>query len=313
MMKKKSIREKFEDITLNVIEVGARGGPSTEFNKFPEIINYYGFEPEKEELEKLKHREKRTKFNNETYLPYFIGENDKDCSFNVYSSKGCSSLLEADLEKARKFSRDHYYELIEKIKVITTSLDYLYNNSKLPKITDILKIDTQGSELDIFTNAERVLKNVKAIRVEVSFVPIYKNQPLFCDVNNFLSKRDFSFQGFTEMHKWNHLISKKKHIKKSLKCIPKTQSSLIHADALFFNFNEKTCNEKNKKKDIMKNILICILYGFYDKAYFLAQKEDLLKYRNVDILKFISLKSKKDFLNNKFMISKILNKINRIL
>src|SRR5262249_39692982 len=55
----------------------------------------------------------------------------------------------------------------------------------------ILKLDAQGSELDILRHGTRKLADTLVIECEVEFVPIYHDQPLFGDIQVFL--RDHGF------------------------------------------------------------------------------------------------------------------------
>ena len=54
-----------------------------------------------------------------------------------------------------------------------------------------LKLDTQGSELDILRGAGTALDRCLGIEIEVEFVPIYVGQPLFADVDQWLRARGF--------------------------------------------------------------------------------------------------------------------------
>ncbi|MRR39331.1 FkbM family methyltransferase [bacterium] len=62
--------------------------------------------------------------------------------------------------------------------------------------TDFLKIDVQGAEKMIFDNASRVLENTLVIQTEVEFVHLYKNQPLFADIDRCLRQHGFEFHRF---------------------------------------------------------------------------------------------------------------------
>jgi len=57
--------------------------------------------------------------------------------------------------------------------------------------TGVIKLDTQGSELDILTGAINALRGVIALEIEVEFNPIYTGQPLFADVDTFLRRHGF--------------------------------------------------------------------------------------------------------------------------
>ncbi len=56
---------------------------------------------------------------------------------------------------------------------------------------DILKLDVQGAELQALYGAKKLLQDVRVVYLEVSFVPIYKDCPLFGEVDAFLSARGF--------------------------------------------------------------------------------------------------------------------------
>jgi hypothetical protein len=45
----------------------------------------------------------------------------------------------------------------------------------------------------VYRGAEQILKNVLVIHTEVEFVPMYKNQPLFADIDAHLRERGFAF------------------------------------------------------------------------------------------------------------------------
>jgi hypothetical protein len=56
---------------------------------------------------------------------------------------------------------------------------------------DMMKLDTQGSELDILCGAEKSLASVGLVEVEVEFMRMYSEQPLFGDVAAFMADHGF--------------------------------------------------------------------------------------------------------------------------
>ncbi len=55
---------------------------------------------------------------------------------------------------------------------------------------DFVKIDVQGGELAILQGGEKFFKeNIIGLEVEVSFAPMYINQPLFSDVDIFAREK----------------------------------------------------------------------------------------------------------------------------
>lgn len=76
-----------------------------------------------------------------------------------------------------------------KIKVTTDTLDSLdlFNN----KTIDLIKIDTQGSEMDILTGGVKTLKRTNFILAELSFVEYNQNAPLIHEVVEKLRENHF--------------------------------------------------------------------------------------------------------------------------
>jgi FkbM family methyltransferase len=68
----------------------------------------------------------------------------------------------------------------------------------IPEIgnVDFFKIDVQGAELSVFQNATRVLGDALIVQTEVEFLELYKEQPLFADVDTFLRRQGFVFHTF---------------------------------------------------------------------------------------------------------------------
>jgi FkbM family methyltransferase len=59
----------------------------------------------------------------------------------------------------------------------------------------LLKIDTQGYELEVLKGAERLLRRVQGIQIELSLMPLYDGQALHRTVVDWLAERGFSLWG----------------------------------------------------------------------------------------------------------------------
>ena len=55
-----------------------------------------------------------------------------------------------------------------------------------------MKLDTEGLEMEVLQGAPRVLSQVVALKVEVSFLPFRRGQPLAADMDLYIRKQRIS-------------------------------------------------------------------------------------------------------------------------
>lgn len=85
----------------------------------------------------------------------------------------------------------------KKKQLSTTTLDTLLAG----KSADLIKIDTQGFELEVLRGASASLNSAKAVLLEVSLIQINKGAPLIAEVIAFLDERGFSVCDLLEVHR----------------------------------------------------------------------------------------------------------------
>ena len=132
------------------------------------------------------------------YYPCALGRTEELRTLYLTRGPACTSLYEPDERYADLFNLLDAMRVREISDVDTISLDTMQRRHALGAL-DFLKIDVQGAELDIFQGGTAALSHVLMILCEVEFVPLYKNQPLFCDIDVFLRERGFMFHKFLGM------------------------------------------------------------------------------------------------------------------
>jgi hypothetical protein len=55
-----------------------------------------------------------------------------------------------------------------------------------------LKIDTQGYEKDVLDGAEKALSYIHTVQIEMSLVPLYRDEILYMEMINWLIQKGFS-------------------------------------------------------------------------------------------------------------------------
>ena len=81
-------------------------------------------------------------------------------------------------------------DVVERLSLKTERLDALLDRDELDRPA-LLKIDVQGTELDVLMGATGVLGEIDTILVECSFVELYAGQPLADEIVRFLHGQAF--------------------------------------------------------------------------------------------------------------------------
>jgi FkbM family methyltransferase len=176
------------EIPQIVVDVGAHNGSSIErFNSLFDKPKIYSFEANPKLAISLAERYEGTKVE---VFNMGVGSTKGRLPFNVHNtSSGSSSFLE--FNPTQKFStrRDLNWQTVEKVIVEVTTLDLNFYTKELNQtVIDYLKIDTQGTELDVLRGARNLLENsqIKFIELEIMTTPAYLNKENWSHVIDYL-------------------------------------------------------------------------------------------------------------------------------
>jgi FkbM family methyltransferase len=157
------------------------------------LCRVIGFEPQPEALAALAAR----KSDLETYLPYVVGDGNS-ATLRVCRAPGMTSLLAPDPTALRHFPGfPEWGQVIRETAVATQRLDDIAEID----VVDFIKIDVQGSELDVLRNGRERLKDVVAVQTEVSFINLYQGQPAFGEIDAELRAAGFVPHTFVALRK----------------------------------------------------------------------------------------------------------------
>ena len=149
------------------------------------------------------------------------------------------------------------FEIIKTVKIQADTLDNQLAENNID-VVDFIKIDTEGYELPILNGSQNTLKDVIGLEVEVSFLPIHENRPLFHDVNKFVVD-----QGF-ELFDLRRTFWKRRNPNNYY---DSTKGQIIWGDTLYFRTPEYIINDKHLKPNkIIKALFVYLVYGYYDIA-----------------------------------------------
>ena len=162
-----------------VIDVGAHKGEYLKKIRKIKPSKIYAFEPQKKIFQQLKVNIK--KFKEVKVFNYACNDKDIKQNFYINSLTSTSSLLKPNESnwwiKFKKFLLQKN-SLIETIEVIKTKpLDSIIFKELDPNAKILIKIDTEGNELNVLRGSKKILqrRNVSFIQVEVAKNEIYES------------------------------------------------------------------------------------------------------------------------------------------
>jgi FkbM family methyltransferase len=152
------------------------------------LCKIIGFEPQQAAFEELE----QNKSDDELYFPYAIGA-PGEVNLNIYSYSGFTSIFKI-AENTIRIAPNWFSgtRLKQTVPMKCSALDEIPD---LPKF-DLLKIDIQGGELNVFLNARRALSTALCVITEVSFFPLYEKAPSFAEIHQELVKQGFLLHKF---------------------------------------------------------------------------------------------------------------------
>lgn len=147
-----------------------------------------GFEPQADAFTKLQAEAAE----NERYVNAALGAPGKG-TLHIYPTDGFTSLFplhRPSLDFLGRFQRQ-----LREERTLEVELHAMDDLADVPQI-DLLKIDVQGAEVDIYRTSAKKLAQAVAVITEVRFYQLYKDEPTLGDLDNALRAQGFVLHKF---------------------------------------------------------------------------------------------------------------------
>jgi FkbM family methyltransferase len=180
----------FANAPMTICDVGARGGIEPHWNAYDQQLICLGFEPDGAECERLNQMISKPKVQ---FYAAALGRQREQRLFSLCRLPGGSSFYPANHQFLQRFPPEHAQalEVIKTVELETTDLDSFAQSREFPAI-DFMKLDVEGSELDVLKGATTVLQeSVLGLSLEVLFHDALRSQPTFSQIDLFLSSLGF--------------------------------------------------------------------------------------------------------------------------
>lgn len=88
---------------------------------------------------------------------------------------------------------------LQKRQVTVTTLDNIFSENQSIEYPILLKIDTEGHELEVLEGAEKSLQVIDTVIAEISIAKRFENSYCFEDIINFMKKNGFQVFSFLDI------------------------------------------------------------------------------------------------------------------
>ncbi len=175
-----------------VLDVGANPG---QFRDFAVSAGWLGpvisFEPVSTYYEAIASRASGTW----KCFRYALGNENCEKQISVFDSPGLASIRAADIESMNAFLPRGSVRQVRSETVTVRRVADVFAEVAGSARRVLLKIDTQGYDLEVFRGAAEVLDKICVLWAEVSFLPIYENAPAFAETISEFGTRGFQVSG----------------------------------------------------------------------------------------------------------------------
>ncbi len=238
-------------IHLDVLDIGARGGFAPYWGHYRGCINIRGFDPDKQQ-ERISDGKCKARA---------LSGDGKDRVFYIIRYAASSVFYPPNVEFTNRLKNRDILNVVDTVELKTITLDSLNVQP------DFIKLDTEGSELEILQGGAKTLTGVLGVSVEVEFVELFKGQPVFRDVDAFMISQGFTLYDI-EPYRLERAIRNNGHHR---------TGQVIGGQALYFRDIFPKL-DKYDEQTVLKLASLFELFGQTDSAFELLNTDRTQKY-----------------------------------
>jgi FkbM family methyltransferase len=238
---------------VTLVDIGASRGIERRWSSFAEVLRVVGFEPNADEFSKL------SQTDSHTWINAAVAGRTERRTLYLTKRYNNSSLLTPNVRAIERLEWGDDFAIIAEEQVDCITLAESLSATGISP--DILKIDTQGTELEILRDAQGLLDaELVCVELEVMFEQLYEAQPLFGEVDTFLRAAGFY------LHELGNILYVKP---RGLQQFGGAKGRIIQADAVYFRVRPDLVRMADAK--IAAAVMAYVAYGYPDAAIELLQ------------------------------------------
>ncbi|MCW5752421.1 MAG: FkbM family methyltransferase [Alphaproteobacteria bacterium] len=261
------------DDSLKCVDVGARGGIQRHWLPFAGLVSVDAIEPDPAACAAQAGAGRP----GEHWFPVGLGARTGPGTLYVLNKPSGSSLYPPDPGLMETYSGIGYGTLKTTIEVpLLTFSDFIRAHGR--PLPNLVKLDTQGSELDILRALEPAhWADLLAIQTEAEIVPLYRGQPLLFDLHAFLTEKGFLLYDFLPVRHYRFKGDRDHYYLRKYLGIGRNRrdisARLVAGDAFYVRPPEEVLR-RGRPAEVAKLLLIFLLYRFLDEALWLSEEAE---------------------------------------
>ena len=258
------------------MDIGARFGLQWPWSNISDEITTIMVEPDPLEASNLREKYKNKK--NVIIIDKPLYSSKTNLNLHITDSPGSSSIFRPNYDFLKQFPDVQRFNISKVLNFNCDTIDNLFDQ-KIVNCIDFVKIDVQGAELEILKGGKKIFKsNLIGLEIEVEFCELYKNQPLFSDLDHFIrNELGLELWDISKTY-WKYQINDLK--------IGSKKGRLIFGDALYFrpinslNIWLDSFDQEKKKSKILALVECTVLYGYIDYAKAIIENIKIIEILN---------------------------------
>ena len=190
-------------IRFTAVQVGARNGFTEELAPVAGAVDAVAFEADRTEAALLAEdaRGDTEGYRTLRILPFAIAAGSGTAQLNLTRDRSWSALQSADAGFARLYARAARFEIEETTEAEAATLDEAADGAGI-EAARYLRISAAANPLEVIGSGPKLVDGLCAVRAGVLFAPIYRDQPLFADLDLELRARGFELASLEPVETW---------------------------------------------------------------------------------------------------------------
>ena len=261
------------DEPVRALDVGAAGGMPGNWVPYSAYLAVDAFEPDGAECE----RQRRKGVGPVEWFPVALAGATGKRPFYVLNRSTGSSLFPPNEEVLGQFTPEDYWGIHKVLELDCLSLADFIERYDRPA-PEMIKLDTQGAELEILASLrDDHWDAVRFVETEVEFREVYKGQPLFFDVHEFMTEKGFRLLDL-RTHRAYHLADGRRngHLRRELSAgvgSKRLSAQLLAGDALYARppTDERVVSTS---RALAGYVLAALAYRYHDLVFDLLDRPE---------------------------------------